>query len=61
MISIEKMRKLDPELAELEDSELEAIRADLYETVGLAFDVWWHEKGGSKNPDGLLHDSGAPA
>ena len=54
MLSVEQMRKVDPELASLSDSELEALRSDLYETAQLAFDVWWTEKSGSKNPVRLL-------
>jgi len=51
MLSLEKLRKIDPELANLSDEELTAFRADLYETTQLAFDAWWAERG-SKNPIG---------
>ena len=55
MISVEQMRKIDPAVIQMSDEELETLKADLYETVQLAFDVWWQEKkSGSKNPTGLL-------
>ena len=44
MISIEQMRKIDPEIAYMSDEELEALRAELYNTGQLAFDAWWHKK-----------------
>jgi len=54
VISLEDLRKIDPELNDLTDEELEQIRAELYQLGQLAFDVWWLEKDGSKNPVGSL-------
>lgn len=51
MLSLEKLRKIDPELEGLSDIELEELRASIYETVQLAYDVWWERRGGSKNPE----------
>jgi hypothetical protein len=51
MLSIEACRKyLDDK--SLSDAEIEALRADLYEIGGIAFDAWLLEKRGSKNPVG---------
>lgn len=44
MISLRKMKELDPELEKLSDAELEELRRALYETAQLAFEVWWSEK-----------------
>lgn len=52
MLSIKQMIKIDPTLASLSEAELEQLRADMYENVQLAYDVWWTRKGGSKNPVG---------
>lgn len=52
MLTLLELRKIDPELANLTDDELTALRADLYQTAQLAFDKWWTEKSGSKNPVG---------
>ena len=54
MISLQKIRQLEPRLAERSDSELEELRDGLYDVAQLAFEVWWTEKHGSKNPIGLL-------
>ncbi|MBI2098844.1 hypothetical protein HYT45_00305 [Candidatus Uhrbacteria bacterium] len=48
------MRQIDPKLADLTDEELERVRADLYDLAQLAFDVWYDEKNGSKNPAGTF-------
>lgn len=50
MLSLDQLRKIDPDLANLSDEQLTAIRADLYQTTQLAFEVWWLEKSGSKFP-----------
>ena len=47
MLSTERMRQIDPSLAVLSDSEIEAIRSALYESAQLAFDVYWARKYGS--------------
>lgn len=60
MLSLEKLRKIDPELASFTDSELENIRADLYEAARLAFEEW-QVKSGSKNPLGSLPDKATEA
>lgn len=54
MISLQKMKQIDPELSNLPDSELEEIRSSLYESAQLAFDVYWSKKLGSKYPVRLL-------
>ncbi len=50
MLSVEQIKKIDPSLADMSESELEKLREALYEVGQLAFDVWWHRKCGSKNP-----------
>lgn len=54
MLAPDKIRKIDPELANLSDIEIEELRAILYEFGQLAFEVWLHKKSGSKNPTGLF-------
>lgn len=54
MLSINELRKIDPSLYDLSDEDLKEVAADLYALGELAFDVWWEEKNGSKNPFGLL-------
>ena len=54
MLSLEDIRKVDPELADISDAELEEVRATLYELGRLAYDVQVFEKSGSKNPVGSL-------
>lgn len=54
MISTEQMLKIDPELAGLSQDELIELRAALYESAQLAFEVYWSKKNGSKNPVGSL-------
>lgn len=46
------MLKIDPSLADLSVEELEEVRASLYDSAQLAFDVYWTKKYGSKNPTG---------
>jgi hypothetical protein len=50
MLSLEEIRKIEPELAAMSDSDLELLRADLYETAQISFDLWREEKTDSKNP-----------
>lgn len=52
MLSVERMRQIDPAFSDLSDSEVEEIRAALYESAQLAFDVYWTRKYGSKYPLG---------
>jgi hypothetical protein len=54
MLSIDQMLKIDPDLADLSDAELEELRGSLYESAQLAFEIYWAKKHGSKNPVGLL-------
>lgn len=61
MLSVEELKKIDPDLAGLTDAELEEVRAELYAVGQLAFDVWWTEESGSKNPVGSLPNSGSTA
>lgn len=56
MLSIEKLRKIEPEFKDLTDEEIEAIARELYDSAEFAFDVWW-DKSGSKNPLGSLNNS----
>ncbi|MBX4195902.1 hypothetical protein KW796_03060 [Candidatus Parcubacteria bacterium] len=53
MVSIEEMRRLQPELSSLTDKELEKIQAEMHSMAQLAFDVWWQRKTDSKYPLGL--------
>jgi hypothetical protein len=57
MLSNEKIKKIAPELSNLSDEELEVLRIDMYETVQIAFEAWWLEKFGSKNPTWSFPDS----
>jgi hypothetical protein len=50
MISLSKLRRIDPQLANIPDKELEELRRSMYETVELAYDVWNMRREGSKNP-----------
>jgi hypothetical protein len=55
MISLEKLRKIDPELtSSITDKELEDIRNSFYEFGQLMFDDWHDQKFGSKSPVGVL-------
>ena len=54
MLSLEQMIKIDSHLATLTPEELEELRASLYESAQLAYEVWRTKKSGSKNPGGLL-------
>jgi hypothetical protein len=54
MISLERMREIDPSLNTLSDDDLEEIGSAFREATELAFEVYWTKKHGSKNPLGLL-------
>ena len=51
MLTTEKLKRLDSSLESLSEEELDELRASLYETVQLAYDVWWERRRGSKNPE----------
>ena len=53
MISIEELRKIDPEMENLSDEELTKVREMLYSLGQLAFDSWLEDNDGSKNPVGV--------
>ncbi len=59
VITVEQMKKIDPDLADMSEIELEELRDALYESAQLAFDVYWAKKNGSKNPVGSLPTEGA--
>ena len=44
MISLEKLREIDPELKNLSDEEIIKIRDKFYELGEFMFDVWLKEK-----------------
>jgi hypothetical protein len=50
MISIEKLKKIDPKLAHLSDDEILEIRSSLYDLGGLMFEDWLENGDGSKYP-----------
>jgi len=54
MLSLEDCRKIDPELNNISDQELEAIRDCLYGLGNLAIEDWIRENSGSNFPLGLL-------
>lgn len=51
-ISLNHLRKIDPEVANLTDKELEAVRDSFYEMGNLIFEDWCEQKFGSKYPSG---------
>ncbi len=53
MLTLDQIRKLDPNLADVPDKELLMIVERLYGVANIALDVW-QEKGGSKIPFGHL-------
>ncbi len=57
MLTLEKLRKIEPEFNNMTDEEVEVIVRELYNSAEFAFDVWWSDKNGSKNPSGLLSKS----
>ena len=48
MISLKKLRQIDPGLADLSDDEIFEVRAKLYALGQLAFDSWAVEKSAAK-------------
>jgi len=54
MISLDTLRKIDPQAEHLSDDELEKIRLSFYEFGQLMFEDWQEQKFGSKNPIGSL-------
>lgn len=61
MLSLEKLREIDPSIAHLSDTELEEIRASLYDSAQLAWEVYVAKKYGSKYPVGLFPSTGKDA
>lgn len=54
MLSIEKLRKIDPNLNELAEEEAVKVRDKYYELGRLIFEDWLDNVGGSKYPVGVL-------
>ena len=54
MISLDRLRKIDPDTDHLTDDELEKVRQSFYDFGQLIFEDWQEQKFGSKNPVGLL-------
>jgi hypothetical protein len=50
MLSIEQLKKIDPNLTHLSDEEILETRNALYELGGLMFDDWLENGDGSKYP-----------
>lgn len=50
MLNIEKLRKIDPDLAHLSDDEILEVRDSLYDLGQLMFDDWLENGDGSKYP-----------
>ncbi len=51
MFTIERCRKIDPELQGLTDEEVVVLRDDMIEIAELAFQQWLNNGSGSKNPE----------
>lgn len=58
MLSIDQLRKLNPQFEKMDDRALEELRSAMYQLGQLCFDVWWTEKSGSKNPTGVFPPAG---
>ncbi len=56
MISLSKLRKLDPGVAHLSDEELKAVRESFYGLGSVIFEDWCEQKFGSKFPIGDNND-----
>lgn len=54
MLSLEQIRKINPEFQKSSDAEIIKVRDSLYELGQLIFDDWIMNKDGSKYPDGIL-------
>jgi hypothetical protein len=50
MISLERMRQLEPRLEKMSDTELTKLRDMLYSLGTMAVDSFMTDKSGSKNP-----------
>ena len=57
MLSVEQLRKIDPDLAHLSDDEVLRVRNTFYELGQIMYEDWEAQRGGSKNPFGGLQDS----
>ncbi len=55
MLSLEKLRKIDPELEGLSDEDVLKIQTFFYELGQIIYEDWL-ENSGSKNPVGVLRD-----
>lgn len=55
MISLKQFRKIDPELSNLSDEEMDKILGSFYELGQIIYEDWL-ENSGSKNPIGVLRD-----
>ena len=44
MLSLEKLRKIDPRLKMLSDEQLESLRTKLYDLGQFAFETWLKER-----------------
>jgi hypothetical protein len=54
MITLSKMRKIDPSsTVSMDDEQLEKVRQELYEQIQLIYDVW-RSQSGSNSPVGSL-------
>jgi hypothetical protein len=53
MISLEKLREIEPALEKVSDEELTVIRNLLYAQGQLAFECWLESQSGSKYPVGV--------
>ncbi len=53
MISLEQCKKIDPQLENLSDEDIEKLRDSLYAIAELALESYFDEKSGSKNPVGV--------
>lgn len=50
MISLTKLRTIDPELEGLTDEEIRSIQQEFYEFGQMLFDDWQEQQFGSKSP-----------
>jgi len=53
-LSLQYLRKIDPQLEGLSEDDAESVCADYYKLAELAFEFWMLRKFGSKDPLGLL-------
>ena len=56
MLDLDKLRKIDPDVAHLTDDELIKIRQSFYDFGQLIFEDWQEQKFGSKYPIGSFPD-----